>query len=313
MKTRIWLALFAVYLAWGSTYLAIRFAVETIPPFLMAATRFLIAGLLVFIWRRAAGDPPPNKVQWRSAFIIGFFLLLGGIGVVAWAEQRIPSGITALIVASAPVFMVLIDALRPGGIRPNWQTLMGVLVGLAGIGLLVGPAELSGNHLGLDPSGVMALLLASLLWAVGSLYSRTAELPASPLLGTGMEMLAGSVGLFAMGTLSGEWGRLHLAAITSSSLWGLAYLVVVGSLVGFVAYTWLLRVAPTPLVATYAYVNPLLAVMVGSLLGRETLLPRVLLALAIIVSAVALINTGRARASRRVSEEFRFAPTSGED
>ncbi len=312
MKVKIWLALFAVYVVWGSTYLAIRFAVQTIPPFFMAGTRFLIPGAILYIWRRQAGDAPPTRLQWRSAAIVGLFLLLGGNGGVTWAEQRVASGVTALIVGSAPLWMVLIDMLRPGGQRPNWQTASGVLIGLVGIALLVGPSQWNGGQLQMDTPGVAMLLLAALLWAIGSLYSRTAQLPASPLLGTGMEMLAGGAGLFIAGTLTGEWGRLNLAGITPPSLWGLAYLIACGSLVGFVAYTWLLRVAPTPLVATYAYVNPLIAIFVGNLLAKEALTPRLLVAALVIVSAVALINTGRAKTVKPASHMV-AVPAPGED
>jgi len=312
MKTRIWLALIAVYIAWGSTYLAIRFAVETIPPFLMAGFRFLVAGAILYTWRRVAGDPTPTRIQWRSASIVGLLLLLGGNGGVVWAEQRVASGIAALIVGSAPLFMVLIDALRPGGQRPNWQTGSGVLVGFLGIALLIGPSQWTGNGLQLDNIGVLVLLLASILWATGSLYSRNAQLPSSPLLGTGMEMLAGSAGLFILGTLTGEWGRLELTAIAPRSLWGLLYLITFGALVGFAAYTWLLRVAPTPLVATYAYVNPLIAIFLGNLLAKEALTPRLLIAALVIVSAVALINTGRAKTTSPAPRTV-VVPAPGED
>lgn len=312
MKFRIWLALFAVYITWGSTYLAIRFAVETIPPFLMAGVRFLIAGTILYAWRRLSGDAPPTRLQWRSAAIVGLFLLLGGNGGVSWAEQYVPSGIAALIVGSAPFWMVLIDALRPGGQRPNWQTASGVLVGFLGIALLINPSQESGGLLEMNVAGVVALLLASLLWAIGSLYSRTAQLPESPLLGTGMEMLAGSASLFLVGTLAGEWGSLDLNAITPRSLWGMAYLITFGALVGFVSYTWLLRVAPTPLVATYAYVNPLIAVGLGNLLAKETLTPQIIVAALIIVGAVAMINTGRTRALKPAGQ-LSVVPVSRED
>jgi drug/metabolite transporter (DMT)-like permease len=291
---RVWAALLAVYIVWGSTYLAIRFAVESMPPFLMAGVRFLLAGAILFIWRRLAGDPWPQACHWRSAAVVGMFLLLGGNGGVVWAEQRVASGIAALLVGAVPLWMVGIDALRPQGARPRWATLLGVLIGLAGIALLVGPSDLSGGGLSVDLLGVLALLLATLLWAVGSLYSRAAPLPASALLGASMEMLAGGAGLLILGTLTGEWGRLDLASITPRAGWGLAYLIVFGSLVGFAAYTWLLRNAPTPLVSTYAYVNPLVAIVLGNLLGQEALSPRLFLAAAIIISAVFLINTSRA-------------------
>jgi drug/metabolite transporter (DMT)-like permease len=283
----------AVYVAWGSTYLAIRFAVETIPPFLMAAARFLLAGAALYLWQRMSGAPAPTRRQWAAAAVVGLLLLLGGNGAVTWAEQYVPSGITALMVGSAPLWMALIDAARPGGLRPNWMTAAGLVAGFAGIVLLVDPLSQGGGLLGVYPAGIAALMLAGLLWALGSLYSREAPLPKSPLLGTGMEMLAGAGGLLLAGSLTGEWSRLDLAGISARSLWGLAYLVIFGSLVGFASYTWLLRAAPTPLVSTYAYVNPLVAIFIGNLLAAEPLTLRTLLAAGVILGSVALINLGR--------------------
>lgn len=311
-KLAIWGAMMAVYIVWGSTYLAIRFAVETMPPFLMGGVRFLVAGLILYAWRRAQGDPAPSRMQWRGAAIVGLFLLLGGNGGVSWAEQHVASGIAALIVGSAPLWMVVLDAIRPNGVRPGWQTLVGVLVGFAGVFLLIGPSQFNGGAASLHPLGVTALLLAAFFWAVGSLYSRGACLPASPLLGTGMEMLVGGAGLLTLGTLVGEWGRLDLAAISATSLWGLGYLIVFGSLVGFAAYTWLLRVAPTPLVSTYAYVNPLIAISIGNLLAQEPLTPRIVVSALIIVSAVALINTARTPAPK-VEASYAVASACRED
>jgi drug/metabolite transporter (DMT)-like permease len=300
----------SVYIAWGSTYLAIRFAVETMPPFLMAGTRFLIAGAILYLWRRLAGDPAPQRIEWRSAAVVGFFLLVGGNGSVVWAEQFVASGIAALLVASAPLWMVLIDMLRPAGRRPGWITVLGVVAGFAGIALLVGPKALPGNSSGVDPLGAGVLTLAAFLWAAGSLYSREAPLPASPFLGTSMEMLAGGAGLFLLGTLAGEWGRLSLADITPRSLWGLAYLIVFGSMVGFAAYTWLLRNAPTPLVSTYAYVNPLVAIIVGNLLAHEPLTPRMLFATAIILGSVAVITAARPARPKPKIEPVEMLPVS---
>lgn len=294
MRLRIWSALLAVYVVWGSTYLAIRFAVETMPPFLMAAARFLIAGVILLVWRRLAGDPWPQACHWRSAAIVGLLLLLGGNGSVVWAEQRVASGVAALLVGAVPLWMALFDAGRRGGVRPGWKTWLGVLIGLAGIALLVSPADWRVGGLAFDTAGVLALFLAAMLWAAGSLYSRSAPLPASPLMGTAMEMLTGGAGLLLMGTLTGEWGRLNMAEISARSWGGLAYLVVFGSLIGFASYTWLLRNAPTPLVSTYAYVNPLVAVLLGASLAGELLTPRMLLAALVIIGAVALINTSRA-------------------
>lgn len=313
MNSRMWLALIAVYIAWGSTYLAMRFAVETIPPFLMAGTRFLIAGMVVYLWRCFAGDPMPTRSQWRSSSIIGAFLLVGGIGGVAWAEQHVDSGFAALLVAAIPLWIVLVDAVRPGGKRPTRQTMAGVLVGIAGIAILVGPSQNTGGPEGLNPLGVIAIMLSSLSWSIGSIYSRGADLPGSALLGTGMEMLAGSAGLFLLGTLTGEWGRLELAAVSLRSLGGLVYLILVGSLVGFTAYTWLLRVAPMPIVVTYAYVNPLIAVILGSILAQEELTPRVLLAIPIILASVFLTNRVRTKTSEPEPRQLAVPVPAGED
>lgn len=302
-KARIWLALLTVYVVWGSTYLAIRFAVDTMPPFLMAGVRFLIAGLIMYSWRILAGDRPPVRIEWRSAAIIGFFLLLGGNGAVVWAEQRVPSGIAALMVGSAPLWMVTLDALRPGGRRPNKRTILGVLLGFTGIVVLIGPGQFTGSGR-IDSLGVAALLLAAFMWAVGSLYSRHAPLPGSPLLGTGMEMLAGGGMLLLLGTLTGEWRQLDLQAISTQSWLGLLYLIIFGALVAFAAYTWLLRVAPTPLVSTYAYVNPLVAILLGSLLADETLTLHIVISALVIVSSVALINTSGGPTPRAKQSEL---------
>ncbi len=305
MKLRIWGALLALYIIWGSTYLAIRFAVDTMPPFLMAATRFLVAGGLLYGVLRLTGTPAPTRREWQTTAVVGLFLLLGGNGLVVWAEQRVVSGIAALLVGSMPLWIVLVDTLRPGGSRPGRQTLAGVLLGFFGIALLVAPGSLGGGQ-PVDLVGMLALVLAALLWAIGSIYGRQhhADLPRTPLLNTGMQMLAGGSGLLVAGTLTGEWGRLDLAGISTSSLLGLGYLILFGSLLGYSAYTWLLGVAPTPLVATYAYVNPLVAVFLGYLLAAEPLSLRLLLAAGIIISAVLIINTARMAPRRRPSPQL---------
>jgi drug/metabolite transporter (DMT)-like permease len=269
MKIRVWTALVAIYIVWGVTYLAIRFGVETIPPFLMAGTRFLVAGVILYVWRRLAGDLNPTPRQWRSAVVVGLLLLVGGNGMVSWAEQHVASGIAALMIASVPLWMALIDTLRPRGITPDWKILLGLLVGFGGLALLVTSSKSISASEGMNPVGIGVLLLASLSWSLGSIYSRDAEMPESSLLGTSIEMLGGAMGLFLAGTLTGEWQLLHISAITSRSLLGVAYLIVFGSLVGFVAYAWLLRNAPLSLVSTYAYVNPVVAIFVGAWLGNE--------------------------------------------
>ena len=191
MKFKIWAALLVVYIFWGSTYLAIRFAVETIPPFLMAGTRFLVAGTLLYGWRRLAGDPSPTQKQWAGSAVIGLLLLFGGNGMLSWAEQNVPSGVAALLIGAVPLWMTLIEALRPGGVRPNFMGVIGLVVGFGGIVLLVSPSLTGGGNAELPPLGIAILMVAALSWSLGSIYSRHANLPSSSLLGTGMEMLTG--------------------------------------------------------------------------------------------------------------------------
>lgn len=300
MKARAWIALVAVYLVWGSTYLAIRFAIETIPPFVSAGLRFLISGAILFLWQLLRGEPVPSKVEWRSASIIGLLLLLGGNGCLVWAEQRIPSGIASLFIATAPLWMVLIDAFRPGGTRASWLTWLGVLIGFLGTALLANPWQTHTTGSALDPVGMAVLIFAALSWSVGSLYSRKASLPDSPLMGTGMEMLVGSLGLFVLATLTGEWGQFHVAQVSLRSIAGLAWLIIFGSGIGFVAYTWLLRNAPTPIVSTYAYVNPMIAIMLGVLVAGERLESLEIISAFIILTGVVLITTARTLEGRRV-------------
>ncbi len=301
MNARAWIALVAVYIVWGSTYLAISFAVETIPPFISAGIRFLVSGAILYIWQRLAGAPAPKRSEWGSASIIGLLLLLGGNGMLVWAETRIPSGISSLFIATVPLWMVVIDAIRPRGSKAGWLVWLGVLVGFAGTALLANPWQAHPASPALDPLGMGVLIFASISWSIGSLYSRKAALPAAPLLGTGMEMLVGSVGLFAFAAVVGEWGQFNLAAISMRSLGGLIYLIVFGSGIGFVAYTWLLRNAPTPLVSTYAYVNPIVAILLGSIIGREPLETVEIISAAIIIGGVVLITTAKSLVGKKAA------------
>ena len=310
MSSRAWVALFAVYIVWGSTYLAIRFTVETIPPFLSAGIRFLVSGAVLYILNRLNGNPAPKKIEWRAAAIIGLLLLLGGNGGLVWAEQRIPSGIASLFIATTPLWMVLIDSLRPNGVRTNGLTWLGVLVGFLGIAFLANPWQSHSGSPPLDPIGMVVLILAALSWSIGSLYSRKASLPSSSLLGTGMEMLAGSVGLFAFSALIGEWNQFDIASVSGRSIGGLIYLIVFGSFIGFVAYTWLLRNAPTPIVSTYAYVNPLVALFLGSVIAHESLDTQDIISALIILSGVVLITTAKSLGSGKTSN---IPLTPGED
>ncbi len=293
MKSKIWLALLALYIVWGSTYLGIKIAIETIPPFFHAGIRFLISGLILVIWQRAAGQSLPTRKQWVSTAIIGTLLLLGGNGLVSWAEQFIPSGIAALVIASSPMFLVIGEAIRPNGVKPNWQGIVGLLIGFAGIFVLIGPAEISGNATKLNPLGVAALLFACLFWATGSMVSKSVDLPKSSLMNTGAQMLMGSISLFIVSLITGELQSWDVTAVSTRSLFGLSYLIFVGSLIGFASYGWLLQNAPISLVSTYAYVNPIVAVFLGTWLASEPLEPRIWLAAGIIVGSVIFINITR--------------------
>jgi drug/metabolite transporter (DMT)-like permease len=295
-RGRILLAFAAVYVLWGSTYLAIRFGVETVPPFFLAGARHLTAGLLLYLWMRLRGAARPEAVHWRSAAIVGGLMLFGGNGLVTWAEKRVPSGLAALIVASVPIWMAALEGFERRR-RPGTAVIVGLLLGLAGIALLVAPGKFGGNGR-VDPLGAAALLLASLCWSTGSLYSRRAKLPGSILTATAMEMIAGGVWLFSAGLISGEGRAFHLAAISTKSALSLGYLVIFGSLIGFTAYVWLLKVVSPARVSTYAYVNPIVAVALGSVLAGEAITLRIAIAALIIVSAVALIITARLRPAR---------------
>ncbi len=286
----IWIAMITIYIVWGSTYLAIRFAVATIPPFYMASIRFLAAGIILFAYRIFKGDPWPTWKEWRSAAIIGLFLLVLGNGGVVWAEQQVPSSLAALLVGTVPLWMIIINAIKPGGRWPNRKVVLGVTLGFGGIVLLFWPAQ-SGGAEPFQITGILVLMFSAIFWAFGSLYSRTAVLPASPLLGTAMEMLSGGTGLFLAGTMTGEMQTMNSQLITSQSMFGVGYLIVFGSLIGFAAYTWALRAAPISLVSTYAYVNPVVAIIVGYLFAGEVFSVKTLIAAAIILGSVILITS----------------------
>lgn len=304
------LAFAAVYILWGSTYLAIRFGVETIPPFLMAGVRHLTAGVFLFAWLRIRGTPWPARRHWISATAIGGLMLLGGNGLVTWAEQRVPSGLAALIVASVPIWMTLLDAIQSRE-RPHGAVVAGLLLGIVGLGFLVVPGRFAGGAQ-VDPLGAAALLIAALCWAIGSLYSRKASLPSSTFLATAMEMVAGGLILLTVSALLGEWGRFSIEAVSARSLAALAYLIVAGSLLGFTAYVYLLSATTPARVSTYAYVNPVVAVLLGWALAGEALSARILLAAAVIVGAVAIIIRHGARRRAAVAEADVPLPAVGE-
>jgi len=299
---RIWLGLLVLYMVWGSTYLGIAIAVESIPPFLMAAVRFGIAGAVLMGWSLSGARGSfvaPSRREWRDSIIVGTLLLGGGMGMVAFGEQTIPSGITALLVAMMPVWVAIFGRALLGERLP-WLAGIGIVVGFVGVAILVGPTIL-GQSGAFDPAGLAAVIISPIAWSLGSLYaSHRATLPTQPLVATGAQMLAGAAVLAVMSTVTGEPGRFDAASVTGDSLAALAYLTVIGSLLAFTAYGWLLRVAPLPFIATYAYVNPVVAVVLGAVVRHEPIDPRTILAGAVIVGAVALIVTARGRMARPV-------------
>jgi drug/metabolite transporter (DMT)-like permease len=279
----------AVYIIWGSTFFAIRIGLESFPPLLLAGTRHLGAGIVLYLLFRKSGTRPTRQ-QWLTAAITGTLLLFAGNGGVCWAEQTVPSGITALLVATVTLWMVLVDWLRPGGHKPSTRVLAGIVIGFAGLLILVGPANL-GNSKRVNPVGAAVLVLASLAWACGSLYSKHGSLPSSPLLGAGMQGLCGGAVLWIVGLLAGEGAILHVASITPRAWLAALYLAVFGSCVGFSAYLYILKKSTAARVATYAFVNPIVALLIGWGLGGEGLSARTLLAGAVILTAVILVIT----------------------
>jgi drug/metabolite transporter (DMT)-like permease len=287
----VWAALVTVYIVWGTTYFAIRIVDQTLPALLAASARFLIAGALMFAFTIGRGDVDgdrPGRRQWLAAAIIGTALLLGGNGGVVWAERTEPSGLVALIVALVPLWMALLDAVVLGR-RPRPQVALGLLLGFAGAALLVGTSA-SGR---IPLTGLLFAVGASISWASGSLYARNAPLPRRPFVGIGMEMLCGGAGLLVAGVLAGDLGRIHPERISLASVLALAYLIVFGSFAGFASYVWLLRNARTPLVSTYAYVDPVVAVVLGWTFLDESISLRTVIAGAIVLAAVAIIVASR--------------------
>ena len=290
-RVLIVLAFAAVYLIWGSTYLAIRYAIETLPPFLMAGSRFFTAGLILFVWAVGKGESVRASVsQWPRAFLIGALLLLCGNGGVTWAEKYIASGLAALLIASEPLWVVMLNWAITRR-RPNTKVLFGVCIGLAGVALLIGNGlkQVDASSMSLIGAGVV--LLSSLAWAVGSVYVNRRPIQASTSMASAMQMLAGGSLLLLLALMAGDFQRLNLANASWRSIVSFVYLTFFGSLVAFTAYSWLLRSVTTARAATYAYVNPVVAVLLGWLFASEPLTSRIVVAAAIIVGSVALITT----------------------
>lgn len=286
-------AFIAIYLIWGSTYLGIRFAIETIPPFLLSGVRFGLAGILLLSVAATRGVARATLPQWRTAAIVGCLLMLAN-SLVGVAEKRIPSGVAALLVAMTPLFMVLLEWARPHGRRPTVWVVIGLLIGLAGVATLVGPASF-GDGERIDPIGAATVVLGALAWSAGSIYSRHAPRPESSLMMTAIQMTIGGAFVGILAIVTGELTTFQLSAVSMRSTLAFVYLLVFGSLIGFSAFVYLLRVSTPAKVATYAYVNPVVAVLLGWLFAGEAISGRMLAAAAIIVAGVALITAAEGR------------------
>lgn len=283
----------AIYIFWGSTYLAIKYAIETLPPFLMAGSRFIVAGSLLYLWARLSKDyEKPSFKHWRTSFVVGTLLLLGGNGCVVLAQHYISSSLAALLVATEPFWIVLLSWLWLKGARPNWKVALGLLIGFVGVYLLIngqnGSAADGGNN---QLIGAFLVIGAALSWATGSMYGLRATTPKSSLLTSGMQMLSGGAVLTLVATIKGEWTTFNIADVSTNSWFALAYLIVFGSIVGFTAYSWLLKNAAPAKVATYAYVNPVIAVFLGWLVAGESFTAQMLVGAGVIIGSVWLITS----------------------
>ena len=304
-KIRMIGAFAALYLIWGSTYLGIRFAIETIPPFLMAGARFLIAGVIMYAIAWSQGIGKSTWANWRTSLISGACLILGGNGGVTVSEKYIDSGLAALIVAIVPIYIVILGWASGTAPKPTPVVWLALVGGFVGVGILLGPALRFSSNGGQHPAiGMSILLVSSFIWSAGSLYSRTAKHAASPFLTAAQQMLCGGLLLLLTSFATGETRRFHPHSVSILSLASFAYLIIIGAVVGYTAYIWLLRHCDPAKVATYAYVNPIVAVLLGAAFAGETLTMRTLIAGALIIGSVALVITAqqlRARAEPAIS------------
>jgi drug/metabolite transporter (DMT)-like permease len=297
-----------VYIVWGSTFYAIRIGVESVPPYLLAGLRFLATGLFLYPLMRVVTREKPTPAQWKTALVTGFLLFTIGNGTVCWSEKILPSGIAALLVATVSLWMVLVDWLRPGGVRPVPRVIAGFFLGFAGMALLIGPKHLGGSER-ISPVGAIALIGASLAWAIGSIYTRHHPLPRSPLLSAGIQTLCGGALLCLLAFAIGETRDFHLSNVTTRSWLAVLYLMVFGTGLGFSAYAYILKHSTASRVATYAFVNPVVALFLGWFLASEPLTLRTALASGIILTAVLLVITAPHKTEIEAEEAI---PTPGE-
>lgn len=283
------LAFAAVYLIWGSTYLAIKLAVDSIPPFLMLSTRFGAAGLILYSYMRLTGTPRPSVREWKSALLVGGLMLAGGTGTLGWSEQFVPSGLAALLVSTAPLWMVLLDWLWKKNERPKALTLFGIAIGFVGVIVLIDPAGvLSTNEI--DYFAATLIVVGAFSWSLGSLKSRDADLPSNPFLAASMQMTSGGLVLGIIGIFMGEVGQFDASTITGQSVMAWTYLCLIGSFIPFIAYIWLMRNTTPARVSTYAFVNPIVAVLLGWAIANEPVTINIIVAIVLLVGAVVLIT-----------------------
>lgn len=294
---RVFSAYAAIYILWGSTFLAIRYAVESIPPFMQSGVRALVAGGILMAWAWARGERRFRLADWRSAAVGGFFFFVVCHGLLSWGELRVPSGVASVVLALIPIWVVLLDWLRPGGTRPAGTTLFGVGLGFAGLVMLVGRGAFAGVG-GLDVVATIALALSALGWAVGTIYSRYRPLPYSAVATSALQMLAGGALLMLISAATGEWRAITPEILDARAWLAVLYLAVVGSVITFSAYIWLINVSSPSRVSTYAYVNPVVAVFLGWMLAGEQLTPSTMVAAGVIVAAVVVIITSQNQAAK---------------
>jgi drug/metabolite transporter (DMT)-like permease len=289
-QARVLGAFFLIYIAWGSNFLAIRYAIETIPPFLLMGVRSMLAGVCLYAWARWRSADPPTLAHWRAAAGVGVLLFLGCHGLLAWAQGRVPSGVAALGMATLSLWMTLLDWLWAGASRPGVPVWLGLGLGMLGLGVLVGPGSWGGV---VDATGLLVIQASGFCWALGSVKARRSHLPSSVVLSTGMQLITGGAALVIVALVSGEVARFDPSSVSARSALGFAYMVGAASIMAFTAYVWLLRVSTPSRVGSYAFVNPLVAVFLGAAVGGEPLTARTALAAVLILAAVAAILSGR--------------------
>jgi drug/metabolite transporter (DMT)-like permease len=304
---KILLAFGIIYFVWGSTFLAIRVGVNEVPPFLLAGIRFFVSGIVLYGWMRLKGAPPPSRTEWASATLLGALIFLVDYGCLFWAEQRVPSGIAAVVLATIPVFITLLEIIFLRTQRLTVRLGLALLAGLCGVAVLTIPS-FSFGEVPINRAGALALLVAAFTWSVATILTRRLTLPASKPMSAAAQMLTGGAQLFVLAALSGEFAGFHLQAVSAKAWFALLYLIVAGSIVGFTAYVWLLHHESPTKVGTYAYVNPVVAVALGYFVGGESVGPRTLLgALLVLISVIAIATIPRKASNARKQAELSIA------